>query len=112
MHGPPDQADADMLTEDKAQASNEDKAKVGEKQKNPATAAPPAKRRQTEQRAIPPGLVIKRIPTEGNCLFEAFAEGLAATSGKEKPLHHLLVRAELIQHYMKHSTTYSGALGP
>eukprot|EP00439_Symbiodinium_sp_Y106_P033647 s699_g4.t1 len=104
---PPDQADADMLTEDKAQASNEDKAKVGEKQKNPATAAPPAKRRQTEQRAIPPGLAIKRIPTEGNCLFEAFAEGLAATSSKEKPLHHLLVRAELIQHYMKHSTTYS-----
>ena len=104
---PLDQADADMSTEDKAQVLSEDKAKVGEKQKNPATATPPAKRRQTEQRAIPPGLVIKHIPTEGNCLFEAFAEGLAATAGKEKPLHHLLVRAELIQHYMKHSTTYS-----
>ncbi|CAE7793641.1 Otud3, partial [Symbiodinium necroappetens] len=92
-------ADVEMAPAGQAQAQ----AQV--KQRAPDASAPPAKRRQAEQRAIPPGLVLHEIPKEGNCLFEAFAKGLAATTGKEQ-LHHLLVRAELIQHFVKNRSVY------
>ncbi|CAE7312878.1 Otud4, partial [Symbiodinium sp. CCMP2456] len=94
-------ADVEMAPAGQAQAQ----AQVGDKQRAPDDSAPPAKRRQAEQRAIPPGLVLHEIPKEGNCLFEAFAKGLAATTGKEQ-LHHLLVRAELIQHFVKNRSVY------
>ena len=89
------------------QQPSDPNAQVGDKQKAPATTGPPAKHRKAEQRAVPSGLVTKVVPGDGNCLFSAFAVGYAGATGKETLLHHLQLRAELVQHYLKHIDTYS-----
>ena len=94
---------------DEAGTSDGTKGNVGDKTKAPEgpVASPPAKKRQAEQRAIPVGLSVKVVPGDGNCLYSSFAQGLAVATGKESVLHHLQLRAEVVQHFLKHADSYS-----
>ena len=88
-------------------AANEDsKATAGQKHKTAANSEQQGKRRNAEQRAVPAGLKLHATDKAGNCLFEAFAVGFARATKKPAPAHHLQLRAELVQHYVKHLNTY------
>ena len=94
-------------TGEEAQSTPNSAGQVGEKKKTEPPAGPAAKRRQAEQRVVPEGLTLKSVPGDGNCLFASFAAGHAAATGKSAPMHHLQLRAELVQHLLKHIDTYS-----
>ena len=91
------------------EATAEDQQVGGKKKAEPSTTptVPAGKRRQVEQRIVPAGLSLATVPGDGNCLFAAFALGHARATGRSTPLHPLLLRAELVQHYLKHLDTYA-----
>ncbi|CAE7273822.1 unnamed protein product [Symbiodinium necroappetens] len=87
-------------------ANGEEAAKTEDgKTKKPQDGAQAAKKQCQSQRAVPETLTIQAIPTDGNCLFGAFAAGLALVNGKA-PLHPALLRAQVTQHYKKYQQTY------
>ena len=105
----PDTTNAGDDATKEAGTSDGTKGNVGDKAKAPdgSVAGPPAKKRQAEQRAIPEGLSVKVVPGDGNCLYSSFAQGLAVATSKESVLHHLQLRAEVVQHSLKHADSYS-----
>ena len=87
-------------------ANGEEAAKTEDgKTKKPQDGEQAAKKQCQSQRAVPEILTIQAIPTDGNCLFGAFAAGLALVNGKA-PLHPTLLRAQVTQHYKKYQQTY------
>ena len=68
-----------------------------------------AKKAKTLARGVPTGCKVHIMPSDGSCVFHAFAAGLGWLHGPEKsPPHARELRAGVVTHLLQHKDRYAG----
>ena len=68
-----------------------------------------AKKAKTLARGVPSGCKVQIMPSDGSCIFHAFAAGLGWLHGPEKsPPHARELRAGVVTHLLQHKDRYVG----